>query len=90
MFKLFAYLCSYYNLHVQIIILKFKLEFINITIFMLWEQTPKQEAADEGVEAVVMFMDEWDAAHRTGPDEGSSQPIPSLPNLTLKLNEESS
>ena len=30
---------------------------------MSWKQTQTQASADEGVEATVMFMDEWDAAH---------------------------
>ena len=47
-------------------------------------------AADEGVEAVVMFTNEWIAAHQPGPDEGSSQQIPSLPNLTLNSSKVSS
>ena len=45
-----------------------------------------QEVVDEGVEAVVMFTDEWIAAHQSGLDEGSSQQ-PILPNLTLNLSD---
>ena len=55
---------------------------------MSWKQT--QATADEGVEFVVMFMDEWVIAHRPGLNEGSSQPIPSLLNLTLNSSEVSS
>ena len=40
---------------------------------MSWKQTQTQEVVDEGLEAAVMFMDEWDAAPQSGPDEGSSQ-----------------
>ena len=69
MFELFAYLCSDYNLHFQIVIIKFKLYFINITIFMSWKQTQTKATADEGVEAAVMFTDEWAAAHRSGLNE---------------------
>ena len=54
------------------------------------EQTQAQAAADEGVEAIVMFMDEWDAAHHLGPNEGSSWQIRNLPNLKLNLSEVSS
>ena len=37
------------------------------------EQTQTQEATNEGVEAVVMFMDEWVVSHQPGPHEGSSR-----------------
>ena len=57
---------------------------------MSWKQTKTQEATDEGVEATMMFMDEWATAHRLGPDEGLSRPISSLPNLTLNSSEVSS
>ena len=57
---------------------------------MSWKQTQTQEAADEGVEAVMMFMNERVSAHHLGPDEGSSQSIPNLPNLTLNLSKVSS
>ena len=57
---------------------------------MSWKQTQTQAATDEGVEVVVMFMDEWAVAHRPGPDEGLSRQIPNLPNLTLNSSEVSS
>ena len=46
-----------------------------------------QEAVDEGVEAAVIFTDEWISAHQPGPDEGLSRQVPILPNLTLNSNE---
>ena len=55
----------------------------------MWKQKQTQEAIYEGIEAVVMFMDQWIATHQLGPDEGSSQQ-PILPNLTLKSSEVSS
>ena len=57
---------------------------------MSGKQTQTQAAADEGIEAAVIFMDEWDAAHRSGIDEGSSRQIPSLLDLTLNSSEVSS
>ena len=36
------------------------------------ETMQTQVATYEGVEAAVMFMDEWAATHRPGPDEGLS------------------
>ena len=57
---------------------------------MSWKQTHTQAAADEGVEVVVMLIDEWAVAHRRGIDEGSYQEIPSLPDLTLNSSEVSS
>ena len=35
------------------------------------KQTQTRAAADEGVEATMIFIAEWDAAHRSGLDEGS-------------------
>ena len=35
---------------------------------MSWKQTQTQATIDEGVEVVVMFMDEWDVAHHPGPN----------------------
>ena len=46
-------------------------------------------SVDEGVEATMMFTNEWISTHQLGPDEGSSQQ-PILPNLTLKSSEVSS
>ena len=40
---------------------------------MSWKQTQTRVAADEGVEAAVMFTYEWTATHQPGPNEGSSQ-----------------
>ena len=57
---------------------------------MSWKQTQTQEATDEGVEAAVMFMDEWAAAHHPSPNEGSSRQIRSLPNPTLNSSKVSS
>ena len=57
---------------------------------MSWKQTQTQEAADEGVEAIVMFTDEWVDAHQSSPDEGLSWQIPDLPNLTLNSSKVSS
>ena len=57
---------------------------------MSWKQTQTQEAADEGVESTVIFIDEWVDSHQPGPDEGSSRQIPNLPNLTLDSREVSS
>ena len=39
---------------------------------MSWKQTQTRVVANEGVEAAVMFTDEWVVAHRPGPNEGSS------------------
>ena len=55
----------------------------------MWKQTQTQAAVDEGVEAAMMFMDEWISAHQAGPNEGLSQQ-PILPNLTLNSSEVSS
>ena len=57
---------------------------------MSWKQTQTRETTDEGVEAAMMFTDEWVFSHRLGPDEGSSRQIPSLPDLTLNSSEVSS
>ena len=57
---------------------------------MSWKQTQTQAATDEGVEAAMMFTDEWVFTHQPGPDEGSSRQIPSLLDLTLKSSEASS
>ena len=54
---------------------------------MSWKQTQTRVAADEGVEATVMFTDEWVAAHRSSLHEGSFRQIPSLPDLTLNSSE---
>ena len=40
---------------------------------MSWKQTQTRVAADEGVEAAMIFTAEWDAAHRSGLNEGSSR-----------------
>ena len=56
---------------------------------MSWKQT--QAAADEGVEAAVMFTHEWVEAHQSGPDEGPSRQMgDNLPELTLDSSEVSS
>ena len=55
----------------------------------MWKQMQTQTTVDEGVEAAMMFVDEWIAAHQQGLDEGSSQQ-PILPNLTLNSSEVSS
>ena len=39
---------------------------------MSWKQIQTQAVADEGLEATMMFMDEWATAHQSSPDEGSS------------------
>ena len=57
---------------------------------MSWKQTQTWAAADEGVEATVMFTDEWATTHRSSLDEGSSWQIPKLPDLTLNSSELSS
>ena len=57
---------------------------------MSWKHTQTRAAADEGVEAAVMFTDEWVTDHRPDIDEGSPQQIPSLPDLTLNSSEVSS
>ena len=46
-------------------------------------------AATAGIEAAVMFTDEW-ATHRPGINEGSSRYIPNLLDMTLNSSEVSS
>ena len=58
---------------------------------MSWKQTKTWAAAYEGVEATVMFTDEWADTHQPGLGEGSSGNIGDiLPNLTLNSSEVSS
>ena len=57
---------------------------------MSWKQTQTQAAADEGVEVIVMFTNEWVATHQPGPDESSSRQIPSPPDLIVDSREVSS
>ena len=57
---------------------------------MSWKQTQTEVVVDEGVETTMMFMDEWAATHRSGPNEGSSRQIPNLLNLTLNSSKVSS
>ena len=40
---------------------------------MSWKQTQTWTATDEGIEAAMMFTDEWAAAHQLGVNEGSSR-----------------
>ena len=57
---------------------------------MSWKEAQTQAVVDEGIDAAVMFADEWVVTHRPGLNEGSSRKIPNLPDLTLNSSEERS
>ena len=68
----------------QIVILKLKLQFININIFMSWKQTQAQVATDEGFGAAMVFTDQWVDAAQPGVSDGqSAQAGVDLPTFTI-------
>ena len=55
---------------------------------MSWKQTQTRAAADEGIEAIMILIDEW-VAHRLGLDEQSdlSDTHPPRPETQLERGE---